>query len=250
MTNKRQKIRRGIILISFFLFPATFYYFSPVLIIQATSKGIINGSFIFFALLFLSALLFGRGFCGWLCPAAGCQEAIFLARDKRVTKGDYIKWIIWLPWIITIISLAINVGGYSKIDFFYMTNYGLSVNNVQALIIYFAVLFLLIVMPAFLFGKRSFCHHLCWMAPFMIIGRTISNYFNCVSLRLRAKPEVCMNCQLCDKHCPMSLSVQEMVGCNKMESTECILCGTCVDVCKQKAITFGFTKETEKDSAM
>jgi len=39
----RQQIRKGIILFSFFLFPATFYYLSPVLIIQAVSKGIITG---------------------------------------------------------------------------------------------------------------------------------------------------------------------------------------------------------------
>ena len=51
-------------------------------------------------------------------PGAGCQEAIFLARDKRVTKGDYIKWIIWIPWISAIVLLAMRRGGYEKIDFF------------------------------------------------------------------------------------------------------------------------------------
>jgi small-conductance mechanosensitive channel len=38
--NKRQKIRKGLILFSFFLFPALFYYLSPFLIIQASSKGV------------------------------------------------------------------------------------------------------------------------------------------------------------------------------------------------------------------
>ena len=42
----RQKIRKGVILISFFLFPALFYYLSPALILDASSKGIVNGSFI------------------------------------------------------------------------------------------------------------------------------------------------------------------------------------------------------------
>lgn len=78
----RQKVRKGIILVSFFLFPALFYYFSPVLIIEASSKGIINGSFIIFLLLLASSLLLGRAFCGWVCPAAGCQESIFSARSK------------------------------------------------------------------------------------------------------------------------------------------------------------------------
>ena len=83
--KNRQKIRKASILVSFFLFPAIFYYLSPVLIIEASSKGIINGSFILFFLMFISSLFLGRAYCGWICPGAGCQEAIFPARDKKVT---------------------------------------------------------------------------------------------------------------------------------------------------------------------
>jgi len=156
----RQKIRKGLILFSFFVFPASFYYLSPVLIIQASSKGIINGSFVLFILMFISSLFLGRGYCGWVCPGAGCQEAIFPAKDKKVTRGNYLKWIIWAPWISSIVLLAIRSRGYHKIDFFYMTPHGLSVGNIQSLIAYFLVL-LLIVAPAFIIGRRSFCHHLC-----------------------------------------------------------------------------------------
>ncbi len=117
--KKRQKIRKGIILFSFFLFPATFYYLSPVLIVRASSTGIINGSFVIFLLMFISALFVGRGYCGWVCPAAGCQESIFLAKDKKVTRGDAIKWIIWIPWICTVVLSAIKAEGYKNIGFFY-----------------------------------------------------------------------------------------------------------------------------------
>lgn len=130
----RQKLRKGIILSSFFLFPATFYYLSPVLIIESTVSGIINGSFIMFLLIFLSALILGRAYCGWVCPGAGCQEPIFSARNKRVTKGDYIKWIIWIPWIGAILFLAIRRGGYGKIDFLYRTTHGFSIGDIQGLI--------------------------------------------------------------------------------------------------------------------
>jgi polyferredoxin len=47
---------------------------SPYLVVDAADKGIINGSFIMFALLFVSSLVLGRGFCGWVCPAGGCQK--------------------------------------------------------------------------------------------------------------------------------------------------------------------------------
>ena len=187
----RQKTRKGFILISFFLFPATFYYLSPVFILEASSKGIINGSFIIFSSLFVSSLFLGRAYCGWVCPAAGCQESIFSARSKKITKGNVLKWLVWVPWLCTIATLATRSGGYKQINFFFQTTCGLSVGNVQSLITYFIVLFVLLVIPAFIFGKRSFCHHLCWMAPFMIIGRKIRNHFNWFSLQLNPDPEQC-----------------------------------------------------------
>ena len=240
MIKNRQKLRKGIILVSFFLFPAIFYYLSPVLIIQASVKGIVNGSFIMFVLMFLSSLVLGRAYCGWVCPAAGCQEAMFLTRDKKVNKGDFIKWLLWLPWISAIIILYVKAGGIKSLDFFYQTRYGLSVDSVQSLITYFVVLFVLIIIPAFVFGKRSFCHHICWMAPFMIIGRGFRNRFKWVSLRLKTYPENCNHCHTCSDNCPMSLPVEAMVNQNKMETAECILCGTCIDGCEHNAIEYAF----------
>lgn len=235
----RQKIRTGIILSTFFVFPALYYYLSPYLIIDAASKGIINGSFIVFALLFISSLLLGRAFCGWVCPGAGCQEALMNVQTKKVNKGNFIKWIIWIPWITIVIALTIKNHSYKKIDFFYQTTYGFSISDFGSFIVYLIVL-LLIVLPAFIVGKRSFCHHICWMAPFMIIGRKIRNVFNWPSLRLEAIPDKCVHCHLCTERCPMSLPVEQMVESNKMENLECILCAACIDVCKKQAIKYRF----------
>jgi ferredoxin-type protein NapH len=38
----------------------------------------------------------------------------------------------------------------------------------------------------------------------------------------------------------MSLPVEDMVEQNNMENAECILCGTCTDVCKFKVIKYSF----------
>lgn len=237
---KRQKLRHGLILFTFFLFPATFYYLSPALIIVAAAQGIINGSFIMFALLFLTAPISGRAWCGWICPAAGCQEALFAARDKKVLRGNVIKWFLWVPWICAIAILAVMAGGYSRVDFFYKTTYGLSIGDVQALITYYLVLLILIVLPALIFGRRSFCHHLCWMAPFMILGAKLGAVLPVPALSLRAEPEACRHCHLCTDNCPMSLPVERMVSRGDMTNSECILCGSCVDGCEHRAIGFAF----------
>ncbi|NPV02029.1 MAG: 4Fe-4S binding protein [Brevinematales bacterium] len=65
----KQKVRRSLILISFFLFPVTMFYFSPYLIIMGGIGGIITGSFMMFAAQFAHSLVLGRAFCGWVCPA-------------------------------------------------------------------------------------------------------------------------------------------------------------------------------------
>lgn len=238
--NTRQNVRKGLILFSFFIFPAVFYYLSPVLILEASAEGVVNGSFIVFMGLFISALVLGRGYCGWVCPAAGCQEAMFLARNKKVTMGDLIKWMIWVPWVGAIAVLAFRSGGYREVDLFYRTTHGLSIGDVRSFVAYLIVLLLLIVLPGFLVGRRSFCHHLCWMAPFMIIGRALRNLIKWPSLRLAAESAKCLHCHKCTEHCPMSLPVEAMVEKKRVEHKECILCGTCADGCQEKAISLVF----------
>jgi len=59
------------ILVSLLLFPVVMNYLSPYVIIDGAMNGVVSGSFVVFVLMFLSALLVGRLWCGWLCPGAG-----------------------------------------------------------------------------------------------------------------------------------------------------------------------------------
>jgi ferredoxin-type protein NapH len=45
-----------------------------------------------------------------------------------------------------------------------------------------------------------------------------------------------MGCGKCSRNCPMGLEVQEMVEVSDMRSSECVLCGSCVDGCPRGAI--------------
>lgn len=240
----RQRVRKGIIIFTFLLFPAIFYYFSPYLIIMGASEGVISGSFIVFATLFLSALFLGRGFCAWFCPLAGIQEASFLARDRKVNnKYNWIRYLIWVPWIGIITYMAITAGGYRRVNFFYQTTYGFSISDVYALFMYLIVVVIAIIL-SFAVGRRALCHYVCWMSPFMIGGRKLRNLFKWPSLRLKAERDKCIDCMTCTKNCPMSLDVNTMVKIGRMENSECILCGTCVDKCKKDVIRYSFSKGT------
>jgi polyferredoxin len=238
---KRQRVRKALILISFFLFPATINYFSPYIIVDGASQGIINGSFILFTLLFLTSLFLGRGFCGWVCPGAGLQEACFIIRDKKAqgARCDWIKYLIWAPWLGAIVTLAISAGGYERIAPLHLTDRIVSITEPGDYFKYFFFVGLIIIL-ALTAGRRAFCHYTCWMAPFMIIGRKVRNAFRWPALHLRSHKEKCINCNTCTQNCPMSLEVNRMVQNETMENSECILCGTCIDGCSQGVIGYTF----------
>lgn len=245
---RRQKIRKGLLLGMFLIFPITMNYLSPYVIIDGASQGIVNGSLIVFSLMAVSALFVGRAWCGWLCPAGSLGELCIPINNRPVNgrRIDWIKWLIWVPWLAIIAWMAVQAGGYKAVDPLLDTQNGISVAGspdrpiIIAYIIYYFVIGLFVVL-SLTTGRRGGCHAICWMAPFMILGRSVGNRVGWASLRLQAAPDHCRDCMKCTTGCPMSLDVNAMVHANNMENRECILCGTCVDNCAQQAIRYSFS---------
>ena len=239
---KRQKVRRLLIFLSFMLFPITMWYFSPYLIIQAVAQHILNGSFwVFTAMLVLSTFC-GRAFCGYLCPAGGLQECCRPINGNPAKQGwrDKIKYGIWGIWIIGVIITYLLGKNKVRIDFFYMTDHGISVAEIFNYVIYYGVL-LILFLPSVFHGRRAACHYICWMAPFMIIGSWIGRKLHLPQLHVEAVSEKCSACGRCNKACPMGLDVRQMVEKEEnAECTECIQCGECIEGCPNKVLRYAF----------
>ena len=240
----RQKARLTIAVVMVLLFPVIYYYFSPYLIIMGAAEGIIAGDVIAFAGLFVASLFLGRAWCGWLCPAGATQELCSKVNGKSFNgrKRNLIKYFIWAPWISIVVIMFIQAGGIKSVDPLYQTWNGISISDLQSAIM-FAVIAGAIAVFALAAGKRAACHTICWMAPFMILGRKIRNKANWPSLQLEADKTICINCKTCNRNCSMSLDVNAMVQKQAMENTECILCGNCVDGCPKHAIRYSFGKK-------
>jgi len=244
----RQRMRKTLLILAFLTFPVTMNFFSPYVIIDGAAQGVINGSLAMFALMFVSSLFLGRLWCGWVCPAAGLQEMVEPVNRKAVSghKIDWIKWVVWIPWISLITWLALRAGGYQRIDLLLNTQNGISLAGtaerpiVFAYVIYYGVIALIFGLAAFV-GRRGFCHTVCWMAPFMMIGRWLRNRLPWPALHLQANASACTDCKTCTRNCPMSLDVNAMVQAEKMENSECVLCGMCIDHCPSKAIRYKFS---------
>lgn len=245
---RRQRWRKALLFVSFLLFPVTLYYFSPVIIVESAARGIVNASLIVFGLMFVAALFVGRLWCGWACPAGGLQEFGSVVNDRPAPggKSDWIKWGVWIPWICLIAVLVIRAGGYRSIEPFYHFEGGVTLaqpvepEGPPWYIIYYAIVILFLGL-ALAFGRRASCHTICWMAPFMIIGRRLRNALRWPALRLQVEPDRCIDCLACARNCPMSLDVNHKVRLGEMEDDECILCGTCVDSCPKDVIHFSFS---------
>ncbi len=78
-------------------------------------------SFFFWTAWVIMALFFGRAACGYLCPLGAYQETKDRMVPKNLTKIRYLKWVKYVlavAWVGTIIYFAIAAGGYRTINLF------------------------------------------------------------------------------------------------------------------------------------
>ena len=236
----RQRVRKGILAFSALMFPITFFFLSPMVIVVSASKGILNGSAMIFGLLLLFSIVGSRLFCGWLCPGGAVQDYVSGANNRlwNSRRRNLSKYIIWAVWFSFIAFLWIH-NWPLKGDFMYFVNI-----DMQYLIIY-AIVMTVIYLFTLLTGRRGMCHSLCWMAPFMVVGETLADLLHFPRFRLSAKSDDCISCEKCSRNCPMGLNVAEMVLSESMDSSECIHCLECVDGCPKNAIDFGLRQKQQ-----
>ena len=243
-SSARQRMRLALILLSFILYPVTFAYISCPIITEAAGLGIVTGGLVLFALLFVSSLVLGRLWCGYLCPSGGLQEVCNLALrwPLRTKKADWLKYLVFLG-IFGSLGYAIwSAGGLKTADLLYRTENGISILAAGGVAAFLGPVVLILIFTL-VFGKRGFCHTFCPIAVMLMIGRKIRNLFRWPALHLEAEKEQCIDCKKCSGECPMSLDVNGMVREGTMEQAECILCGSCVDTCPKDVISYAWTEK-------
>lgn len=236
----RQRVRRMFLFLVFLLFPITMNYYSPYLITQAASEGVMNASFFLWTGWLITALVIGRVGCAWICPLGAAQmlrEAVAPKPLVRVRHLRWIKYVLAAAWVGAVAALAISAGGYHSANLLYMTETYVSVESVRGLIMYYFILAIPLI-PALFMGKQAFCHYFCPFGVLNMAGAWVGRWLRLPQLRLQAAPDQCIACKQCERACPMSLPVQEMVTRGDMTHAECILCATCADTCKQGVIKY------------
>ncbi len=240
----KQKIRKTIILISLLIFPVTMNFLSPYVSIDGAMAGVISGSLIVFFLMFLTGILFGRAWCAWICPMAALSEFCLSINNKNVNakKLRIIRYSIFAVWAAIIIAMFVLAGGIKGFDPLRLTETGISVDEPIKYIIYYFVLgaFLIVSLAV---GKRGACHSFCWMSPFLTAGYHVGRLLKIPQLRILADKDKCIECGICNKQCPMSIDVRSSVKNEIIKTSDCILCGECVDGCKKQVLRYSFKRK-------
>ncbi len=227
------------LLASLMLFPATLFWMSPYIIIDGAAHGVVNGSAFVFAGMLMTAVVLGRAWCGWLCPAGALQDQIREFRTAQVPRGyGRIKWVLWGAWLAGLATAA-YAGGVHRIDPFYHLEWGVTFMQPGWWVVYFVIITLFGGL-ALAVGRRGACHTICWMAPFMVVGGRLGRWAGTPRLRLSVDNSACTECGTCSDNCPMSLNVRAMVAKGDVTNDDCVLCGTCVEGCRQGVLSLGF----------
>jgi len=241
MNPKRQKVRKFLIVTFFLLLPITLNYYSPALMTQGTASRVATFSLFTWTAIFVSSLLLGRAFCGYACPFNGLQTAWETVSDKPNKQVRFVRWIkyaMWGLWAGAVVAFAVATGGWQRIDLLYMTPNVISMEALPNHIVYYTLVGITLL-PT-LMGKRGFCHYFCPFGVWGIAGTRIGRMARLPMLHLRGDATACTDCGKCDRNCPMSLPVSAMAKKGDAFHTECTLCGTCVDGCKNGGIRYAF----------
>lgn len=217
-----------------------------IIISGSMLQKIYTGTFLLLGVTVLIAVLFRRSFCGILCPFGALQELfariglkIWKKRPTIPFKADRVlRYAKYLVLILTAV-MAWRLGRlwFSSFDPYAAYGHLTVIPETLAedpLSIIGFILLGVTVAGSFVYD-RFFCKYLCPAgALYAIIGKLSPTKIN------RDK-DVCINCNLCSKACPMNIDVAKM---EQVKSAECINCNECVAVCpKAGALDVKFAKK-------
>lgn len=212
---------------------------------QSNLQKLFSGTMTLFFFTLVFALIFGRSFCGYVCPFGALFEFIGKIKRKKIVvyyKIDsilkYLKYVVLI--LITYMAWKTSTLWISPYDPYAAFAHVWKGSEVlEEYLIGFIIL--IVILVASILIDRFFCKYLC---PAGAIYGILSK----ISL-LKVKRNPCLDCGECTRSCPMNIDVAKSETVN---SAECIVCGKCINVCpdSKKYIGFEFFRKMIKPLAV
>lgn len=201
---------------------------------QGNIQKLFSGTMTLFFFTLIFALVFGRAFCGNICPFGFLQELLGKITKRKITVpkkldktlrfGKY--FLLALISVMAWTTATLWISPYDPWTAFSHIWSGaeLFAENGVGFII------LIIVVGASVFIDRFFCKYLCPAGGLYGIIAKISP--------AKIKRATCINCEKCSNICPMNVEIKKE---STVKSAECIMCGKCAEVCPVKEKKVGFS---------
>ncbi len=168
----------------------------------------------------LLTLLFGRFYCGWLCPINTVIRPItWLKRKLKIKRKPMPTWI--KTDVLRIVLLVLFL---ATMAFVLITG-----NQLPVL----PLLVVLGVILSIFFDEALWHRHLC---PYGTI-LSFSGRFSRKAVTIDA--DACNNCTLCARVCPANAIIKDEK--HEIIKKECLVCHECERVCNQDAIAYRTT---------
>lgn len=178
---------------------------------------------IIFLMISAFTLVFGRYYCGWVCPLGAVQELTNRLTRIEVLSYRWKRRLRWLrPIMLVIAFLAVAVEVWIP---------GPTVNwyKYKHLVILGLTLGLIVVS---LFTYRPWCNYFCPFGYFLSFLHRIAPY------KVRLVGE-CKKCNLCGEACK-NAAIQN----GEIDESLCIECGDCVNACPLKSLKYAHVDMT------
>lgn len=176
----------------------------------------------------LIAFLLGRIFCGWICPASLSFELFRNLRMSRKPTRSTGRNPIQFLGVIFLGAFLVSSALFHYPLFCVFCPVGVICRNVISYTQYGALGMDIIFIPAFILFEAVFAR---WCPEICPLGAmtTIFSRFN--FLNPRVNEAKCINCQICNRVCPMRVQVPE-----GKDLSSCSKCLKCSESCPTDAI--------------
>jgi ferredoxin-type protein NapH len=179
----------------------------------------------------IGPVLFGRLWCGWTCWTVMVLDLLPFKRPSGRLPGRW-GWLRYLHFGLSLglVLLLVFVLGYRSGATGQQAVIWFIVGNLAYYIIGIALAYALK-------DNRAFCKYLC---PVSVPLKVTSRFS---LLKIGGDSEKCDECGACVRMCPMDIRVHEYIKSGqRVLSTECSLCQTCITACARDALklSFGF----------
>lgn len=171
----------------------------------------------------ISTVLFGRVFCGLLCPFGALQDLldnIVPARFRKKVPEAVHDRAVWVKYALLIGILVPAIAGSQVSLYQYVEPFG-TVFFPSTSVLLWGIALSFLVASAIV--PRFYCRYVCPLGAALAIG-------SLVSLNRIGRVEQCGHCRVCEQACPTSAIRGEIV-----DFKECVRCNVCETKLIEKA---------------